>query len=230
MRSAAGGEWLSPVLAAGVGVRHGRDLVLRAASFRLDSLTSGPPSLGISTARPETASAVIDVLAGLSRPAYGELRVLGQDLSAPRGRLAVRRQVGVARRSGLRPPPGYRIRGLVEHAARIARLPVSDRHLLAAAIIDRLELTAWAEVPLRSAPEPVARRARLAAAAVHEPSLLLLEGLLDDLSPRDAAALSDAIRDLGRQTAIVLTGHDPVTLLLACDDVITLADGILVSC
>jgi ABC-type multidrug transport system ATPase subunit len=229
VRSGAGGERLSPVLAAGVGVRHGRDLVLRAASFRLDALAAAPPSLGISIARPETASAVIDVLAGLSRPAYGELRVLGHDLSAARGRLAVRRQVGVARRSGLRPPPAYRIRGLVEHAARIARLPGCDRHLLAAAIIDRLELTAWAEVPLRSAPEPVARRARLAAAAVHEPSLLLLDGLLDDLPPRDTAALGDAIRDLGRQTAIVLTGHDPAVLSLACDDLIALAGGVLVS-
>ena len=58
-----------------------------------------------------------------------------------------------------------------------------DRHVLAAAILDRLSLMPWAEVPLRLAPDSIARRARLAAAAVHQPELLLLDGLLDGLPP-----------------------------------------------
>ena len=87
--------------------------------------------------------------------------------------------------------PGHgrtcRVRGLVDHAARLARLPGRDREVLAAAILDRLALTPWADVPLRAAPAVIARRARLAAAAVHQPELLLLDGLLDGLGPRDVA-------------------------------------------
>jgi ABC-type multidrug transport system ATPase subunit len=220
---------MSPVLAAGVGVRQGGAWALRAASFRMDAPATGRPALGIAIARAGTATAVVDVLAGLIRPGYGELRVLGEDLTTAHGRAAVRRHVGVARGKS-RPRPAFRVRGLVEHAARLARLPRCDRYLLAAAILDRLALTAWADVPLRSAPDPICRRARLAAAAVHEPSLLLLDGLLDDLAPRDAAALADAIRDLGRDTTVIATGRDAGALALACDEVITLADGILVSC
>ncbi len=169
---------------------------------------------------------MIDLLGGLARPAYGELRVLGQDLTTAQGRAAVRRYIGIAWASA-RPQPVRRVRGLVGRA-RLANLPGRDGEVLAAAILDRLTLTPWADVPVRAAPAVIARRARLAAAAVHEPELLLLDGLLDGLGPRDAASVADSIRDLGRDTAIIAIGGDAAALALACDEVLTLADGIIV--
>jgi ABC-2 type transport system ATP-binding protein len=223
---------MTPVLAAGVGVRRGGLLGLggwdlRSASFRLDAPVYGSAGLGIVITPYRAATALIDLLAGLVRPSYGELRVLGEDMTTAQGRAAVRARVGVARRIA-RPQPGFRVRGLVEHAARLAGLPARDRDALAAAIIDRLSLTPWADVPLRSAPEAVGRRARLAAAAVHQPDLLLIDGLLDELPIGDAGVLAEAIRDLGRDTTVIATGRDPVTLALACGEVLTMADGILV--
>jgi ABC-2 type transport system ATP-binding protein len=153
--------------------------------------------------------------------------VLGEDLTTARGRSAVRGRVGVARRIA-RPQPTFRVRGLVEHAARLSRLPGRDRDPLAAAIVDRLGLTPWADVPLRTAPDVICRRARLAAAAVHQPDLLLIDGMLDDLAPAQTAEMADAIRDLGKDTAIVAVGRDAAALALACTDVLTMADGILV--
>jgi ABC-2 type transport system ATP-binding protein len=217
----------SPVLAAGVGVRHGWNWVLRAASFRMDSWAVGGTAVGIVTTRPAVGSILVDLLAGHARPAHGELRVLGEDLTTAGGRAAVRHQVGVARRSAWT-QSGFRVRGLVEHAARVAGLPGGNRDLLTAAILDRLALTAWADVPVRSAPPAVIRRARLAAAAVHEPDLLLLDGLLDDLSPQEVATLAASVLDLARDTSIVATGCDAATLGLACGEVLTVADGVLV--
>ena len=123
-------------------------------------------------------------------------------------------------------PPG-RVRGLAKHAGRLPRLPASDRDLLVASVLDRLALTPWADVPLRAAPELISRRARLAAAAVHQPDLLLLDGLLDGLSPRDQAALADAVRDLARDTAIVAVGQDAKALALVSDQLLTLCHGVL---
>jgi ABC-2 type transport system ATP-binding protein len=227
VRSSYGTTGIAPVLAAGVGIRHGWTWVLRATSFRLEAPLAGRPAIGIAISRVAARSAVVDLLAGLARPAYGELRVLGQDLTTRQGRAAVHRYVDIARAAG-RPPPARRVRGLIGHAARLANLPGRDREVLAAAILDRLALTPWADVPVRAAPAVIARRAKLAAAAVHEPELLLLDGLLDGLSPRDAAGLAASIRDLGRDTAIIAIGGDPATLALACDEVLTLADGIIV--
>jgi ABC-2 type transport system ATP-binding protein len=217
---------VSPVIAAGVGVRHGGGWTLRSASFRLEPPLSGQAALGILSPR-RGGGAVVDVLAGHVSPTYGELRVLGEDMRTQGGRAAARARIGVARRSG-RTRPGIRVRGLVEQAARRRRLPRRDRTALTAAILDRLTLTPWADVPLRAAPELVARRARLAAAAVHQPELLLIDGLLDGLSPADAAALADCIRDIGFDTGIVAAGSDADWLALACGEIITLTDGILV--
>jgi ABC-type uncharacterized transport system ATPase subunit len=179
------------------------------------------------TAQRGAATAVIDLLAGLVSPSYGELRVLGEDMRTDRGRAAARARIGVVRR-GDRARPGVRIRALVEHAARRTRLPRRDRSLLAAAILDRLSLLPWADVPLHAVPDPIARRARLAAAAVHQPELLLIDGLLDGLSPADTAVLAMCVRDIGRDTGVIATGHDADSLTLSCGDVLTLADGILV--
>lgn len=216
-----------PVLAAGVGLRSGQSWVVRAASFRVGVPMPGRAAVGVITSRPAYSEALIDMLAGAVRPAYGELRVLGHDMSTVRGRAAVRRRVGVARRRGYS-LPGLRVRGLVQHSARLAMPDRRDRHVLAAAILDRLSLTPWAEVPLRFAPDSVARRARLAAAAVHQPELLLLDSLLDGLTERDAAALAEAIRDLSRDSAILVAGRDSAALTLACDDVLVLVGGVLV--
>jgi ABC-2 type transport system ATP-binding protein len=230
---------MTPVLAAGVGARGGglrggglrggglRGGALRSASFRLDAPMYGTTALGIAISRRSVATTLVDLLAGLVRPAYGELRVLGEDLTTAQGRSAVRGKVGVARRIA-RPQPAFRVRGLVEHAARLARLPGRDRDPLAAAIVDRLALTPWADVPLRAAPDVVCRRARLAAAVVHQPDLLLIDGMLDDLGPEDTIALADAIRDLGKDMTVIAVGRDPSALALACTEVLTMDDGVLV--
>jgi len=149
------------------------------------------------------------------------------DLETAQGRAAVRRYVGIARVAA-RPQPGRRVRGLVGHAARVANLPGRDCEVLAAAILDRLALTPWADVPMRAAPPVIARRAKLAAAVVHEPELLLIDGLLDGLGPRDTETVAASIRDLGRDTAIVAIGRDSAPLALACGEVLTLTDGIIV--
>jgi ABC-2 type transport system ATP-binding protein len=217
-----------PVIAAGIGVRLGRGFAIRAASFRLGAREPGRSVLGIQIGQPAQATAVIDLLAGMARPAYGELRVLGHDMATVRGRAAVRRRVGVARRSA-RSLPWLRVRGLVVHGARLARHGEADRHLLAAAILDELGLMPWADVPLRAVPEAVGRRARLAAGAAHQPELLLLDGILDGLELRDSTALAEVIRALSQDTGVVLAGCDAEALTLACDEVLVLTDGVVVS-
>ena len=216
------------VLAAGVGVQRSWGWSLRTASFRLESPRTGQPALGLLIPGRGAATAVIDLLAGLIAPSYGELRVLGEDMRTERGRAAVRARIGIVRRGG-RIRPSVRIRGLVEFSARRTRLPRRDRSLLAAVILEQLGLTPWADVPLSAAPDMVARRARLAAAAVHQPELLLIDGLLDDLDPLDAAGLAASVRDIGLDTCVVAAGNDADTLALACGDLLTLDNGILVA-
>ncbi len=94
--------------------------------------------------------------------------------------------------------------------------------------LDRMALTPWADVALGAAPVLIARKARLAAACVHQPKLLLIDSLLDHLQPLDRTVLADVIRDLRRDTALIAIGSQADSLELACDQVISLRGGILV--
>ena len=191
-----------PVLAAGVGIRHRSQWLLRSVSFRVNARPPGGVVLGIA-GQPAATSAVVGLLAGLARPAHGELRVLGRDLTTSAGRAAVRPHVGIARNPG-RPESVMRIRSMIEHAARVAGISGHDRAESTAAILDRLALTPWADVRLGDAPRAVSRRAGLAAAAVHEPELLLLDHLLDGLAPRERASVAAGLRELTRDIIIIV--------------------------
>lgn len=226
MRSGHAATAFTSVLSAGVGTRDAAGYAIRLASFRLEQSELGRAALGIVTPRSAASAAIVGLLSGRIAPAYGELRVLGRDMATQAGRAAVRRQVGIARRGG-RTWPTTTVRKLVEHAARRSASPSVDRTLLVAAILDRLALMPWAEVPLRAAPDLVARRARLAAACVHEPRLLIIDGLFDHLEVRDRAILAGVITELERDMSVVAIERDVDSLLLFCDQVITLADGIL---
>jgi ABC-type multidrug transport system ATPase subunit len=219
---------IAPVVSAGVGIRYASGWALRLVSFRLDHSEIGGPALGIVTPRSAASCAIIDLLSGRAAPSYGTLHVLGHDLTTAAGRAAVRRQTGTASRTS-RPMPGITIRRLVERAARRSGQPGSDRGLLVAAILDRLSLTAWSEVPLSAAPELIARKARLAAACVHQPKLLLIDGLLDHLQPLDLTVLADVIRDARRDTALVALGVSADALALVCEQVADLADGVIMA-
>ncbi len=183
--------------------------------------------MGIVTSRSPSSAALVEVLAGRIAPSCGNLRVLGYDMTTASGRAAARRQVGTASR-GAPPMASASIRRHVERAARRSGQPGSDRGLLVAAILDRLGLAPWSQVPLNAAPNLIARKARLAAACVHQPKLLLVEGLLDHLSARDRAVMADAIRDFERDTAVIAFSEEPGTLPLVCEQVATLARGILI--
>lgn len=231
MRSGHAVSAITSVLSAGVGTRDATGYAIRLATFRLEQSELGRAVLGIVTPRSAASAAIVGLLSGRIAPAYGELRVLGHDMTTQAGRTAVRRRVGIARRGGY-VWPTTTVRKLVERAARRSALPApqagaADRTLLVAAILDRLALTPWADVPLRAAPDLVARRARLAAACVHEPSLLIIDDLFDHLGVRDRAILAGVVADLEKDMSVVAIERDADSLLLFCDQVITLADGIL---
>jgi ABC-2 type transport system ATP-binding protein len=221
---------VAPVLSAGVGARYDGHWVLRMASFRIDQSDLGSPSLGIVTPRSAAASAaLVGLLSGQLAPAYGSLRVLGHDMTKAAGRAAVRQRSGIASRSS-RPMRAIRIRSMVERAARRSGQSGDARFLLVAAILDRLALSPWADVAFGAAPELIARKARLAVACVHQPSLLIIDGLLDRLAPLDRTVLADAIRDLQRDTVMVALGAETDTLSLVCEHVIEFADGMIIGC
>jgi ABC-2 type transport system ATP-binding protein len=209
------------ILANGLGLCNRRRWQLRSVTF---SAGFGAGALGIAGDRGAGKTALLTLLAGLAVPARGELRVLGEDMRTYRGRTKIRRRVGLV------PPPGrpfgFTVRGLVTHAAWLSQLPASHRRARIAGALDRLNLSGWAGSLISAMPEDVARRAWLAACTVHEPDLLLVDGLLDGITDEDALALAGCMRTLAVATAVLVAGRDAARLALCCGPVLRLTDGI----
>ena len=47
------------------------------------------------------------------------------------------------------------------------------------------------------------------------------------LTQEERASLAAGVRELARDTIIIAAGHDATALMLTCDEVLTLSDGIL---
>jgi len=209
------------IAASGLGLRRRGTWPLWSATFAADAAAT---PVGIACDRSAAGTALLTLIAGLAAPTRGELTIFGQDMGTCRGRAEIRR------RAVLIPPPGrpggFTVRGLVLHSAWLWRLPAATHRSACARALGRLNLAGWAGCPMRAVPEEVARRAWLAACTVHEPDLLLVDGMLDNIIADDAAALAGWLRALGAGTALLVAGCDAARLALCCTPLVTLTDGI----
>jgi ABC-2 type transport system ATP-binding protein len=152
-----------------------------------------------------SASMLVRILAGLSRPQRGRIEIAG--LSDPTA-------AGWGRRiAHLGPEPGIHAwmtpREALELAARLLSLPESE----AARRVERA--MTWVRIPSSAADRPVGRagppllqRTGLAAALIADPEVLLLHEPLRALEARERARI---LRLPGRRRTVVLASHYPAS-------------------
>jgi heme ABC exporter ATP-binding subunit CcmA len=130
---------------------------------------------------------LLRVIAGLVRPTTGEVTVNGY---RPRARAeAVRRQIGYAGHdSGLYPELS-----IAENLALFGRLYGCHRGRVEE-ILEGLGLTDWAATPAGSLSAGLKRRAAVARAILHDPSVLLLDEPYANLDDDAAELVSEAVR------------------------------------
>ena len=160
---------------------------------------------------------LLRVLATLLRPHGGEAVVLGRAL--PREAWAVRGRVGLLAHE----PLLYRdltVRENLRFHARLHRVPPGR----ADELLDRVDLSARADDPVRTLSRGMTQRAAICRAVLHEPELLLLDEPLANLDPGGAEAVAALI---GRGTGVsrVLISHDAALGLAEADWVLGLRGG-----
>ena len=169
-------------------------------------------------------AALLTLIAGLAVPVRGELKVLGEDMRTHRGRAGIRYRVGLV------PPPAGRAgspcAGLscMRHGCGGCRRPSAA--LAVGRAIDRLNLAGWACCQIKAVPEEVARRAWLAACTVHEPDLLLVDGLLDTSRTRTRRLWPVTCGHSVLARRCLSRGAMPRGSRLCCPRRLTLTDGI----
>lgn len=190
---------LRPVGVSCSGLRRGRllDRCTLSVPVGMRLLVVGDPD--------ESASALVRVLAGLSRPRAGRVEIAGLADSSPRG--------WGWRVAHLGPEPGIPSwmtpREVLALAARLLDLPAAET-------VRRTDrMVAWARIrpewldrPVRHGGPPLAQRTGLAAALLADPEVLLLD---EPLRALDAEERSRLLRLPGRRRTVVLASRYPAS-------------------
>jgi Cu-processing system ATP-binding protein len=190
---------LKAIETRGVEKRYGRVRALRDVDLAIPSgeslLVSGPNGAGKST--------LLRVLAGLTRPTHGDVRVLGEGLFGS-GAWKVRGRVGfLGALAGL-----YAELSIRENLTFCARLQGVDAGRIDA-VIDELELAEYAEQPVRTLSLGYRRRTGLARVLLARPEVLLLDEPWNGLDVGASERLDRLLREYReeREPTLLVAAH-----------------------
>ncbi len=191
---------MKAVECSGLEKRYGRVRALAGVALAVPRgallLVAGPNGAGKTT--------LLRILAGLTRPTRGELRLFGEDALGS-GRAALRGRVAyVGQESAL-----YGELAVEENLAFAARLCGAPPARVAA-LLDELDLAAVARRRVRELSLGYRRRAGLARALLAQPDLLLLDEPWNGLDTDAAARLTRRLEQSRAAGATALVAaHDP---------------------
>ncbi|MBT8241753.1 MAG: ABC transporter ATP-binding protein [Acidimicrobiia bacterium] len=185
------------MVAQGITKAFGSLVAVSEVSFAIGpgvTALLGPNGAGKST--------LLRILCGLSVPTTGTISVGGAD---PRSNAAARREIGlVPQQDGVFERDS--VRSFVELAATLSNVP--DVKMAVDRALAQVELDQPIDRPLGSFSKGMRQRAKIAAALVHEPSVLFLDEPLNGLDPKQRRTMISLFHDLGEQgKTVVVSSH-----------------------
>ncbi|GAA1702975.1 ATP-binding cassette domain-containing protein [Microcella alkalica] len=122
--------------------------------------------------------------------------------------------------------PKMRVHEQLVYLARLRGMRAADASAAADELIERLELTERRDEPIEKLSLGNQQRAQIAAALVHDPSVLVLD---EPFSGLDPMAVETVLRVLAERAArgvpVLFSSHQLDLVERLCDDVVVIADG-----
>ena len=180
----------------------------------------GPGVTGLLGPNGAGKTTLMRVIAGLQRPSQGSVRILGDD---PRAHPAIYRKISLV-------PEDEAVyerlsaRQFVELAARLAK--IDDVRERSSSVLATVGLTDSADRSLGGFSKGMRQRAKVAAALVSEPEVLLLDEPLNGADPVQRAHLIALFADLGAAGRTVLvSSHVLAEVERMAQRVVAMVDG-----
>ncbi|MDY7039670.1 MAG: heme ABC exporter ATP-binding protein CcmA [Chloroflexota bacterium] len=168
---------------------------------------------------------LINILATLSRPTAGEVRIGGLDTA--RDAIAIRRRLGMISHQPLLYGDLTAAENLVFYG-RMYDVPDLPRRI--GELLEQVGLAARADEAVRTFSRGMQQRLAIARALLHDPPLLLMDEPFIGLDQQAAAMLGRVLEDVGVSgtRAVVMTTHDLDRGLASGDRLVILARGQIV--
>ncbi len=168
---------------------------------------------------------LLRVLATVTRPTAGRIRMLGYDPSEPGERTEIRRRLGYVPQE-LSFPRGFTVYGFVEYLAVLKELtePVERRREIHR-VLELTDLEDVATEKIHRLSGGTRRRLAVAQAFLGSPELLLLDEPTAGLDPDHRMLLSRAIEGLDSRATIILATQQAADLSARCERVVVLEHG-----
>lgn len=163
----------------------------------------------------------LKLLMGLIFPTAGTARIRGKSID----------DVGMHREIGFLPEQPYfydylTARELLDYYARFFGFASADRRERVTRFLERVGLTAAADIQLRKFSKGMLQRAGIAQAILHDPKVVFLDEPMSGLDPIGRREVRDIILDLKNQgRTVFFSTHILSDAEMLCDRVAVLVDG-----
>jgi ABC-2 type transport system ATP-binding protein len=202
-----------------LAVRMGGRTALAGVSLQLDQgivVLAGPNGSGKST--------LLRVLATLRKITSGDAAVDGQSLRTRGDLREVRRRTGYLAQEPTQ-HAHLTVAEAVDYAAWLKGVAGPDRRRACAQTLETLDLESWAGHRLRELSGGTRRRAHLAQALVHGPSVLLLDEPTNGIDAEHRLEFRALLRRVSAGRLILLSTHVTEDIELLADRVVVLTAG-----
>jgi ABC-2 type transport system ATP-binding protein len=167
-------------------------------------------------------STTMRMLSGYLSPSSGHARIAGYDVIT---------QSGLAKKAMGYLPEGAPLYSelsaleFLEFIARVRRFSGAEQKNKIATVVERLSLKEVVHQTIETLSKGYQRRVALAAAIMHEPSVLILDEPTDGLDPNQKHDVRMLIRELSKDRTILLSTHILEEIESTCTRAIIIAQG-----
>ncbi len=168
----------------------------------------------------------IRMITGFLPPTAGSVRVAGQDLfSAP---VEARRQIGYLPEN-IALYPEMRVSEYLRYRARLEGLAGAEAKARIGEAVERCLIEEVENQIIETLSKGFRQRVGLATAILHRPKVLVLDEPTVGLDPKQIIAIRELIRELARESTLLLSTHILPEVELLCDRVMIIDRGRIVA-
>jgi len=212
---------MSGVIADEVAKTYGRTTALAGASF-----TAGTGVTGLLGPNGAGKTTLLRILATVTSPGSGRVRLLGRDPRDAQDRLEIRRRLGyLPQEPGFH--RGFTVTEFVDYVAILKELTDRrTRHDEVRRVLGLVGVDAASRKKIRHLSGGTKRRVALAQALLGDPDVIVLDEPTAGLDPEQRLRFRDLISRLGEGAkTVLLSTHQTEDVAALCQHVVVVSDG-----